>query len=122
MHGTNLVVYLDPSTPGLWSRRVLDSTLVDGHALACGDLAGSGGDQVVVGWRAMGKPNVKVGIKLFTPTDAGGREWQQALVDDNGMACEDLLLADLDGNGRLDIVAAGRATKNVKIYLNQIPP
>jgi hypothetical protein len=118
MHGTNLVVYLDPSTPGLWSRQVLDSSLVDGHALGCGDLAGAGGDQVVVGWRAMGKPNVKVGIKLFTPADASGKEWRESLVDDNTMACEDLLLADLDGNGRLDIVAAGRATKNVKIYFN----
>jgi hypothetical protein len=35
------------------------------------------------------------------------------------MACEDLCLADLDGNGKLDIIAAGRATKNLKIYLNQ---
>jgi hypothetical protein len=34
------------------------------------------------------------------------------------MACEDLCLADLDGDGKLDIIASGRATKNVKIYYN----
>jgi hypothetical protein len=122
MHGTNLVVYTQPANGdrhALWTRQILDSSLVDGHALACGDLAGLGRDQIVVGWRAMNKPGVKVGIKLFTPLDPGGQDWRQTLVDDNTMACEDLCLADLDGDGRLDIIAAGRATKNVKVYFNQ---
>jgi hypothetical protein len=34
------------------------------------------------------------------------------------MACEDLKLADLDADGRLDIVAAGRATNNLIVYWN----
>lgn len=122
MHGNNLVVYTRPlsaAAKALWARNVLDESLVDGHALACGDLAGTGGDQVVVGWRAMNRPGVKVGIKLFTPLDAAGSKWKQTLIDDNTMACEDLCLADLDGDGRLDIVAAGRATKNLKVYFNQ---
>ena len=119
MHGTNLVVYTEPNGKGTrWDRHVVDSTLVDGHALACADLAGSGSDQIVVGWRAMGKPGVKVGIKLFTAADREGREWKPTVVDDNTMACEDLCVADLDGNGKVDIVASGRATKNVKIYFN----
>jgi len=122
MHGTNLVLYTEPphwDGKKLWQRTILDSSLVDGHALACGDLARSGSDQIVVGWRAMGKPGVKVGIKQFTPLDSGGEHWKETLIDDNTMACEDLCLADLDGDGRLDIIAAGRATKNVKIYFNQ---
>lgn len=117
MHGTNLVLYRE-SGAGPWNRMVLDSTLVDGHALACGDLAKSGSDQIVVGWRAMGKPGAKVGIKMFTPQDGEGKEWKEMLVDDNKMACEDLTLADLNGDGWLDIVAAGRATKNLKVYWN----
>jgi hypothetical protein len=121
MHGNKLVLHRPPTAgaAGLWTRTVLDETLVDGHALACGDLLGLGRDQIVVGWRAMNKPNVKVGIKLFTPLDAEGKEWRQTLVDDNTMACEDLCLADLDGDGKLDIIAAGRATKNVKVYFNK---
>ena len=31
---------------------------------------------------------------------------------------EDLKLADLNGDGRLDIIAAGRQTKNVRIFFN----
>ena len=95
-----------------------DSSLVDGHALACGDLLGIGRDQIVVGWRAMGS-KAKVGIKLLTPLADDLKEWRTTLVDDNGMACEDLCLADLDGDGKLDIIAAGRATKNVKVYFNR---
>ena len=124
MHGTNLVVYTPPAQDdgkALWTRHLLDSSLVDGHALACGDLAGAGSDQIVVGWRAMSKPGVRVGVKLFTPLDPEGKDWKQEPVDDNGMACEDLCLADLNGDGKLDIIAAGRATKNVKIYFNQGP-
>ena len=122
MHGTNLVVNLEPENPDaktLWSRTVIDSTLVDGHALACGDLLGLGSDQIVVGWRAMNKPGAKVGIKLFAPLGKDGRQWREFLVDDNLMACEDLCLADLNGDGKLDIIAAGRGTKNVKVYFNQ---
>jgi len=122
MHGTNLVVYTEPEHydgKQLWARHVLDPSLVDGHALACRDVLGPGSDQIVVGWRAMNKPGVKVGIKLFTPLDKEGKDWRQTLIDDNTMACEDLAVADLNGDGKLDIVAAGRATKNVKIYLNE---
>ena len=61
----------------------------------------------------------RVGLKLYTPRDADMKEWLTTLVDDNGMACEDLCLADLNGDNKLDIVAAGRATKNVKVYFNE---
>jgi hypothetical protein len=127
MHGNALVVYRAPTTQfssGVdWTpqRTVLDETLVQGHALATGDLLGAGSDQIVVGWRG-GTPGAKVGIKLYAPTDARGEHWKlHALVDDNQMACEDLKLADLNHDGRLDIVAAGRATKNVVIYWNETP-
>jgi hypothetical protein len=35
------------------------------------------------------------------------------------IACEDTLAADLDADGRPDLVAGGRATHNVKIYWNR---
>jgi len=122
MHGNTLAVYTAPSATehadAKWQRTVLDESLIDGHALACGDLIGQGRDQIVVGWRAMNRPG-KVGIKLFTSDDNSLRKWTPTVVDDGGMACEDLILADLNGDGKLDIAAAGRATKNVKVYLNE---
>jgi len=121
MHGNQVVVYTAPraNDPNLlWKPIVLDTALKEGHALACGDLLGTGSDQIVAGWRAKNNEG-KVGIKLFTPLDNEGRKWKQTIVDDNAMACEDLCLADLNGDGKLDIIASGRSTKNVKIYFNE---
>jgi len=119
MHGNTVAVYpgsdLMAKTP---PRTILDTTLEDGHALALGDLLGLGRDQIVVGWRAMQKKDAKVGIKMFVP-DEKGEKWTQHLIDDNKMSCEDLVLADLNGDGKPEIIASGRRTKNVKIYWNE---
>ena len=115
MHGTNAVVYSADSSGDKWTRTVIDSSIADGHAVATGDLLHTGSDQVVVGWRGKNADG-KVGIKIFSAKQDG---WDQSWVDDNTLACEDLKVADLNGDGWLDIVAAGRATKNVKIYWNQ---
>ncbi len=121
MHGKSVVIYQPKNGAAAepWSRRVIDDTLNDGHAVACGDLAGIGRDQVVVGWRAM-RGNTPVGIKLFTPNESGD-QWEVSVIDHNTMACEDLKLADLNQDGRLDIIAAGRKTKNVNVYWNEGP-
>jgi hypothetical protein len=113
MHGTNAVVYTRSGDQ--WKRSVLDSSLNDGHAVATADLVKQARDQIVVGWRGK-DANGKVGIRMF---QAKGSEWVSTTIDDNEMACEDLKVADLNGDSWLDIIAAGRATKNVKIYWNQ---
>ena len=43
------------------------------------------------------------------------RDW----IDENDMACEDLQVADLNGDGKVDIIAAGRNSHNLKIYWNK---
>ena len=124
MHGNQLVLYTPPPEgpkDGLWQRTVLDDTLADGHALACFDLLGLNNRQIAVGWRSMQRIGPKVGVKLFYTTKENGQGWQQHLIDDNTMACEDLMGADLDGDRDVDLVAAGRRTKNLKIYWNQRP-
>jgi hypothetical protein len=111
MHGNELTVYFFNERS---KRIVLTSDLKQGHALATGDFVGKGMDQVVIGWREPNSEN-KVGIKIFVP-NGDGTQWTNHWVDENMMACEDLQIADLNDDGKKDIIAAGRATHNLKIY------
>lgn len=121
-HGTNLCVYVEPEGGAkpdqMWPRRLIASNLAEGHALACADILGTGSDQIVVGWRNKNAEG-NFGITLYEALDKNGQTWKAYTVDKNLMACEDLAVADFDGNGKLDIVAAGRSTKNLKIYFNE---
>lgn len=116
-HGHQAVVYVEPSEKGaLWTRRVLDGKLKQGHALGCADLDEDRDEELIVGWRDASDPKVRPGIAVFDPQDEewlGGRKY---LLDDGGMATEDLVIADLNQDGFSDVVAAGRATHNIKIY------
>ncbi|WP_245588157.1 FG-GAP-like repeat-containing protein [Algoriphagus terrigena] len=114
IHGNQLVAYdLVPGT-----RTVLSDQLKEGHALAVGDFLGLGSDQIAVGWRV---PNAagELGVKLFVPKNSSFTEFEEYWIDKNGMACEDLQAADLDGDGKPELIASGRATKNLKIYWNK---
>lgn len=120
-HGNEVVV--NPENAGaLWSakRVVLDESLAEGHALAAADFLGLGYDQIIAGWRKPDTKEKKVGIRLYVPTAEDGSAWKlHATVDDNTMACEDFKVADLNGDGKPDIIAAGRATKNLIVYWNE---
>lgn len=115
MHGTAVVIYFEDDNNA--KRVVLDNDVKEGHALAVADFLGAGSDQVVAGWRSPDKEG-KVGVKMYVKTDADGMQWQSHWIDNNGMACEDIQVMDLNGDGKPDIVASGRATKNLKIYWN----
>jgi aldos-2-ulose dehydratase/isomerase family protein/VCBS repeat protein len=114
MHGDAVVVYLNDKL----ERVLLDDNIKEGHALAVADLLNAGSDQVIAGWRIPNKDG-KVGIKLYAKKNSEGTEWESYWVDENGMACEDLKIGDLNGDGKPDIVASGRSTHNLKIYWNK---
>ncbi|MEJ5237698.1 FG-GAP repeat domain-containing protein [Limisphaera sp. VF-2] len=116
MHGHCLSAYRWANDR--WVRTVLTTNLVEGHALAAADFLGLGNDQIAVGWRGRPGPDSTVGVALWVSRDARGRQWEMILLDDR-MACEDLAAADLDGDGDVDLVATGRATRNVKVYWNR---
>lgn len=124
MHGNQVAFYTTTVSQGnvqdtIIQRTVLDDTLIDGHALATADLLKLGRDQIIVGWRANANRMAKVGIKMFIPKDAHGNQWETHVIDDNHMACEDLTVADLNADGKPDMIAAGRRTRNVIIYWNE---
>ena len=112
-HANHVVIYEEPANPrSMWARRVVASELGGGHALWTGDLDGDGDEELAVGWRLKGQGDFgEPGVAIFDPGD-----WKYQIVDSGGMATEDLTLADLNGDGKLDIVAVGRSTHNVKIY------
>jgi len=112
-HGTSVVIYAEQ--PGMWARTVIESQITGGHALGWGDVDGDGSDELAVGWR-----DQKPGVAIYK-IDRQGALVSKLMVDDGGMATEDLVVADLNGDKRPDIVASGRATRNVRIYWNEGP-
>lgn len=119
-HGHQVVVYT-PSQGGgtLWDRQVIDEQLKWGHAVWCADLNGDGNEELIIGVRDPFNDEISYGVNVYQARDASGRSWEKHVVENGGVAVEDLAAGDLDGDDRIDIVAVGRATGNVKIYWNR---
>ncbi len=119
MHGTDVVVYISRRQQGGYERVVLDQTMGRGHALWTANLDDDADDELIVGHSDPGSGSPKgPGVFVFDAVDGGSR-WRKIVIDDGGMATEDLVAADLTGDGLVDIVAGGRATHNVKLYVNE---
>jgi hypothetical protein len=105
-HGNQLAVYAGPDR----QRQVIDDALVDGHTILTADLNGDGSDEIVAGFRG-GSHSVNIYYH-----DAG--KWTRVPLDSGGMAAAACAAADLDGDGRTDLVCIGTATANLKWYRN----
>ena len=109
-HGTSVVSYIEGQDS--WTRAVVDDAVTGGHAVAWADFDGDGDDELVAGWRdgAFGLARYRIG------SDGSVRGRQ---VIDRGVAVEDLVVADLNADGRPDIVAGGRSTGNIRLFINE---
>lgn len=127
-HGNKIVVY----SPGIvlknsetrGERFVVDNQLRWGHAVRWADLDGDGVDELVIGVRddpAKGAAfTERRGVRLYRNVDNGkDSKWERHILENGGVAVEDLTVADLNGDGKPDIIAVGRQTKNARIYWNQ---
>lgn len=124
-HGEQVVVYTKPDQPRpaagdwLWKRTVLDEELKWGHAVWCANLDNDADEELVIGIRDNLNDIFKCGVRIYDPADTAAGKWTRQIVDPGSVAIEDLSVGDLNGDGRLDVVAVGRATHNVKIYWNE---
>jgi hypothetical protein len=111
-HGSRVVVYR--RNDGAWRRHVIDESIVDGHTMVVGDFDGDGVDEIVVGERGGGRS-----VYMYRLIDRRGDRWSRQVLDDGGMAAAGCAVADLNGDGRADVVCVGTATANVKWYENR---
>ena len=117
-HGHQVVVYRPGSgASGLWTRHVLDEELKWGHAVWCDNLDQDPEQELIIGVRDDHSAEFARGLRIYDPQADGS--WVRTIIDPGSVAIEDLAAADLDGDGRIDIVAVGRQTHNVRIYWNR---
>jgi hypothetical protein len=128
-HGFQVVTYTRGKGTQ-WDRQMLDDELAWGHAVWCANLDGDNDEELIIGVRDNKEPH-RCGVRIYDPqlevpkastsqlATAVALKWQRHLIDPGGVAVEDLAAADLNEDGAIDIVAAGRATKNVKVYWNE---
>ncbi len=109
-HGQQVAVYRFGKTD--WERLVIDDSLNDGHTLLTADLNNDGRDEIVAGYRGQGR---SVYIYSF---DAKAKKWQRQPLDDGGIAAAACAVADLNGDGKMDVACIGSATTNLKWYEN----
>jgi hypothetical protein len=108
-------VLIPPAVPNQpWKRTEIETGLSQAHALGWADFDGDGSDELAAGWR-----NKPFGVAWYKRMANG--TWSKQMVDD-GVAVEDLAVDDLNGDGKPEIIAVGRATSNVRIYWNETRP
>jgi len=110
-HGNQVVVYSQRGRA--WNRQVIDSGLNDGHVLLVADLNQDGRDEIIAGYRGQGRS-----VYIYYADDSKGSHWSRQVLDGGGMAAAGGAVADLNGDGRPDLICIGTATANVKWYEN----
>ena len=111
-HGNQVVVYTESGA--VWRRHVVEDGMVNGHALAVGDLNADGSDEIVAGFRGQGFQ-----LYIFTADDASGEHWTRHVLDAGGMAAADCKIADFEGKHRASVACIGASTGNLKLYTPQ---
>ena len=108
-HGNQVVVYTEEGKA--WRRHVIEDAMINGHALAVGDLNGDGRDEIVAGFRGQGFQ-----LYIFTADDETGSRWTRHVLDPGGIAAADCKIADFNGDGRPAVACSGASTANVRLY------
>jgi FG-GAP-like repeat len=114
-HGNQVAMYRKDSK-GNWQRQVIDDGLDQGHTILTADLNGDGNDEIVAGDRGKGRS-----VNVYYTNGSRGDRWINHRLDSGGMAASSCAAADLNADGRADLVCIGSATANLKWYENKAP-
>ena len=115
-HGAGVAIYAEKPGAPMWAKTTIESALSEGHALGWADFDGDGSEELAVGWRARGEASR--GLAVYFVDREGALKIKQP-IDTTGIDTEDLIVGDFNGDKTPDIVASGRATRNIKIYWNE---
>ena len=113
-HGSKVVFYIMDESKQ-WERKVIDTTFVDGHAIACFDLNQDGIDEILAGHR--GK-SYNLYIYQYDPAR---EQWKKVTLENGGLSAAGIYVFDANQDGIPDIAACGSATNNVILYQGRVP-
>jgi len=98
-------------------RRVLDTSLNEGHTVEIADFNGDGQEEFLIGDRGrLPSGPAKGGVYLFHREKG---DWVKTQVDGTAMAAASCVVLDLNADGRTDAACIGSATANLKWYENK---
>lgn len=113
------VLWLEHQAGGTWTKRTIDDSWSQAHASTLTDLNGDGRPDFITGKRYMAHngrdPGEREPLGVYwyehRPGADGGVEWIRHLVDYGGRLGGGLQIpvVDLDGDGDLDLVCAGKS-------------
>lgn len=111
-HGNELVLYhcAGELRQGPWTRTVLDDTLNRGHSVEAVDLDGDGALEIVVGYNGPG-----TSLLIYRQDATAPTGWRRAVIDSE-LGMGQMQILDLDGDGKVEMVATGLSTGNVRLY------
>jgi hypothetical protein len=111
-HGNELVYYKCEGDirRGPWKRHIVDATLNRGHSIQAIDIDGDGEIELISGYNGEGTE-----LNIYRAVDVEKRAWKKETIDD-GLGMGQMEILDLDGDGKLEIVATGMSTGNVRWY------
>lgn len=96
---------------GPWERHLIDDTLNRGHSVQCIDIDGDGKMEIVSGYNGEGHT-----LSVYRAKDDQFEKWEKEPVDAGGIGMGQMEILDMNESGRLDIVATGMSTHNVRWY------
>ena len=95
-----------------WKKNVIDAELRDPHALAIGDFDNDGDTDVATA-------SFTAFVVRWYRNDGKGSFTSFDIDTDNKQQAYDLKAVDIDGDGRLDLILAGRESRNAVLYRNR---